>query len=82
MHMPASKAQQKAVRKYKDANYDRLEITVPKGRRADLRKHAGTHGESLNSFVNRAIDETITRDASSPASEGEKPGGGVRMVED
>ena len=57
-----SKAQQKAVRKYKENNYDRLEITVPKGKKPIIKEHSTIKGESLNSFVNRAIDETIDRD--------------------
>lgn len=57
-----SKAQQKAVHKYVKNNYDRLEITVPKGRKAEIKKHAEAHGESVNSFIVRAVNETIKRD--------------------
>ncbi len=60
--MPASKAQQKAVAKYMKENYDTFQIRMPKGRKAALQEHAQEHGESLNGFVNRAIDETIERD--------------------
>jgi len=59
---PISKAQQKAVRKYKENNYDRLEITVPKGKKTVIKDHSTVKGESLNSFVNRAIDEAMERD--------------------
>jgi predicted HicB family RNase H-like nuclease len=51
-----------ASRKYNAKAYDRLEITVPKGRKVELQEHAQQHGESLNGFVNRAIDETVERD--------------------
>jgi len=61
--MPISESQRKAVRKYNQKAYDRLEVTVPKGRKADLQAHAAARNESLNGFVNRAIDETIERDA-------------------
>lgn len=57
-----SKAQQKAVHKYVKNNYDRIDITVPKGRKAEIKVHASAHGESVNAFINRAIDETMTRD--------------------
>ncbi len=60
--MPASKAQQKAVNKYMSANYDRINLTVAKGRKAVIQAHAGSQGESVNGFVNRAIDETMERD--------------------
>lgn len=59
-----SKAQQKAVHKYVKNNYDRVELTVkPKGKKDEIRSHAEQHGESLNSFINRAIDETMKRDS-------------------
>ncbi len=59
-----SKAQQKAVHKYVKNNYDRVELTVkPKGKKAEIKAHAEKHGESLNSFINRAIDETMKRDS-------------------
>ena len=46
---PASRAQQKAVNKYMKENYDRVNLVMPKG-------------ESLNGFINRAIDEAMERD--------------------
>ena len=60
--MAVSKAQQKATNKYKKANYDRMEILVPKGRKDDIKTHAEILGESVNGFVNRAISETMERD--------------------
>ena len=60
--MPASKAQQKAVNKYVKANYDRIEFKAPKGRKAEIKAHADNRGESMNSFIGRAIDETMERD--------------------
>lgn len=57
-----SKAQQRAVHKYVKANYDRLDLTVPKGRKAEIKAHAEAQGESVNAFVNRAIDNQIERD--------------------
>ncbi|MCL1995047.1 MAG: hypothetical protein FWG63_02485 [Defluviitaleaceae bacterium] len=60
--MPVSKAQLKAKAKYEKANYDQFRIIVKKGKKETLKAHAATKGESLNGFVNRAIDETITRD--------------------
>ena len=57
-----SKAQQRAVHKYVKANYDRLDLTMPKGRKEDLKAHAQARGESVNAFINRAITETLERD--------------------
>ena len=60
--MPVSKAQQKAVATYRKKNYDQLKIEVKKGKKEILRAHAASGNESLNAFVNRAIDETVERD--------------------
>ena len=67
--MPVSKAQQKAVHKYVKAKYDRMELTVPKGRKDEIQAHAVAHGESVNGFIGRAISETIERDSSGTPSE-------------
>ena len=60
--MPASKAQQKATNKYIAKAYDRVNLTLPKGRKAELQAHAEQRGESLNGFIGRAIDEAVARD--------------------
>ena len=60
--MPTTKAGQKAVNKYMRENYDRVNLTMPKGRKDEVKAHADTRGESLNAFINRAIDSQIQRD--------------------
>lgn len=60
--MAISPAQRKAVAKYNAANYDRIELRVEKGQKDAIKAHAEGHNETLNSFVNRAIAETIERD--------------------
>ena len=57
--MPVSKAQQKAVNKYMTANYDRINLTVPKGRKEEIQAFAASQGESTNAFINRAITEAM-----------------------
>lgn len=44
------------------ANYDRVELRLPKGLEQLLQDHAESRGETLNGFVNRAIQETLSRD--------------------
>lgn len=67
--MAVSKAQQKAVNKYVKSNYDRIELVVkPKGRKEDIKAHASAMGETLNSFITRAINETMERDGSPTAA--------------
>lgn len=60
--MATSKAQQKAVNKYMAANYDRINLTVLKGRKDIIKAHAESKGESVNAFINRAIDEAMERE--------------------
>ena len=60
--MAVSKAQQKAVQKYVKDKYDRIVLTMPKGKKEVLQAHAEAHSESLNGFINRAITETMERD--------------------
>lgn len=67
--MPVSKKQQASVNKYVRENYDRINVTFPKGKKDVVRTHAEAHGESVNGFINRAIDETMERDGS-PAENG------------
>lgn len=60
--MPVSKAQQRAVDRYVKENYDRIEIKVPKGRKAEIQAHAEARGESVNGFIGRAIDNQMAAD--------------------
>ena len=55
-------AQTRAKNKYNAKAYDRIALQVKKGRKAILKSHADNRGESLNGFINRAIEETIRRD--------------------
>lgn len=42
--------------------YDRINLTVPKGKKENIQAHAASMNESTNAFINRAIDEAIARD--------------------
>lgn len=61
--MAISDAQRRAVAKYNAANYDRVELRLEKGKKDVAKAHAETQGESLNAFINRAINETMERDS-------------------
>lgn len=41
---------------------DRINLTVPKGRKAEIQAHAADQGESVNAFIGRAITEAMERD--------------------
>lgn len=60
--MAVSKKQQACVNRYISSNYDRINLTVPKGKKDIIKKHAETFDNSINRFINRAIDETMQRD--------------------
>ena len=60
--MTVSKAQQKAVNKYMTANYDRVNLTLPKGQKDIIKAHADGMGESVNAFIGRAITNQMERD--------------------
>ena len=53
--MAISEAQKRAVAKYNAANYDRIEVKVPKGRKAAIDAHAKAKGESVNGLVNALL---------------------------
>lgn len=51
-----------SLEEYRKTKYEDLRIRVPKGKKEIIKKHVDSTGESLNSFVNIAIDEKILRD--------------------
>lgn len=73
--MPASKAQQRAVSKYMKENYDEIKVRVEKGQKDVIKAHAEAHSESVNGFINRAIEETMERDNAAPGASGEPADG-------
>jgi len=60
--MAVSKAQQKAVQKYVKDKYDRVVLTMPKGKKEIVQAHAACNGMSVNAYINAAIDEKMERD--------------------
>lgn len=65
--MATSKAQQKAQNKWIAKAYDRINLTVPKGRKEIIQAHAEANGESVNGFINRAIGEAMVESPQQPA---------------
>ncbi len=49
---------------YNEKSYDRLSITIPKGRKSAVEAHAKSKGESVNSLVNGLLraDMGLTED--------------------
>lgn len=42
--------------------YDEIKIRVPKGEKESIQAHASALGESVNAFINRAINNQIELD--------------------
>ena len=57
-----SKAQQKAVNKYVKNNYDRINVTFPKGHKEIIMQAAEAAGESVNGYIKKAVDERMERE--------------------
>lgn len=67
-----TEAKKAGNRRWDAANLDRLSIAVQKGKKEEIKTHAESMGESVNAFIGRAIDETITRDiANMPLADSE-----------
>ena len=54
-----SKANMRAVDKYVKANYDRIEIKVPKGQKQAVEAFAREQGDSVNGLVNRLLRDAL-----------------------
>lgn len=67
--MTVSKAQQKAVNKYVRENYDKVLLTMPKGKKDVIKAAAEKRGESVNAYINAAIDERLTADGVDASAE-------------
>ncbi|MBR5792381.1 MAG: antitoxin [Ruminiclostridium sp.] len=48
--------------KWNAKTYDEIKIRVPKGEKENVQAHASSRGESVNAFINRAINNQIERD--------------------
>lgn len=48
--------------KFNKNNYDRVGVLMPKGKKEVVKNYAKKKGESVNAFINRAIDETMAND--------------------
>ena len=61
-----------SIKRYEDKAYDKVLVRFPKGKKDIIKAHAEARSESVNGFINRAIDEAIERDESAPtASDGQ-----------
>lgn len=55
--MSTKEARARAVAKYEKANYDKVLVRLPKGKKEKIE----ATGQSVNGFINKAIDEKLER---------------------
>ncbi len=69
--MAYTKAGMRAVDKYVKANYDRVEVKLPKGRKTDVEAFAQKNGQSVNGLINALLRANmgLTEDAWKEVSE-------------
>lgn len=46
---------------YIKEKYDRINLTVPKGRKTEIKEAAKTAGKSVNEFINEIIENTLEK---------------------
>lgn len=49
--------------RYNSKAYDEIKVRVSKGKKDIIQAHAEANGESVNGFINRAIDQTMSQEA-------------------
>ncbi len=57
-----TEAQAKAHKRYMEG-VATIQVRLTSERREEIKAHAEAQGESVNAFINRAIDETMERDS-------------------
>ena len=57
--MARTAAEDKAIRKYEKEKIDKVLVRFPKGKKELIQQFAAEHNESVNAFINRAVDEAM-----------------------
>lgn len=60
--MSISDARRRANEKWLKEKVEEVKFRVPKGKKSVIQEHAAARGESVNAFLNRAVDEAMERD--------------------
>ena len=74
--MEKTKAQKDAQTKYLE-QFNVLRVRMDHEKAETVKAHAEAQGESVNGFINRAIDETMARDNAGT----DRPAGGTDQAE-
>lgn len=62
MSQKYTEARKNGNRKWDANNLDRISIALPKGKKDQIKTFAESKGESVNGFINRAINEAMEQD--------------------
>ena len=60
--MGISDARKRANKKWINENTEEIKVRVPKGKKKLIQEHVAAKEESVNAFINRAVDEAMERD--------------------
>lgn len=61
--MAYTESQMKASNKWIKNNYDRINITLPKGQKEIWKKEADNAGLSVNDFIRKCVSEKIEKNS-------------------
>lgn len=53
--MAKTKTSSAVKQRYNEKAYDRLAVTIPKGKKGMVEEYAATHEESINGLINRLL---------------------------
>lgn len=62
-----TEARKAANARYEAETVERISLVLPKGKKAVIKDFVQKSGESVNGFINRAIDEAMERDNADPS---------------
>ena len=60
--MARTVAEDRAIKKYEQEKIDKVLVRFPKGKKEQIQQHVANTGESLNGFINRAVDQALSAD--------------------
>ena len=60
--MAITDARRRANNKWLKEKVESITFRVPKGKKEIIQQHAADQEESVNAFINRAVDEAMERD--------------------
>ena len=59
--MGISDARRRANNKWLSEKVESITFRVPKGKKEIIQRYAAEHGESVNAFINRAVDKEMEK---------------------